>query len=81
MGTITNRSGKPMDGAVVELYGLGHSRKFETKADGNGFFGISDLPPGRYLVKLNPQSGLAPVKQVKVTAGKVVEVKMRSIRK
>jgi uncharacterized lipoprotein YddW (UPF0748 family) len=72
MGQLTDASGQPVDGAIVEIKGHG-SNRYESKTDGSGFFGLSDLPPGNYLVKAD---GAVP-KHVKVEAGQVTEAELQ----
>ncbi|MDN4593074.1 family 10 glycosylhydrolase [Polycladomyces subterraneus] len=72
MGNVTDAKGQPVDGVTVEIKGQGLNR-YESKTDGSGFFGLSDLPPGYYLVKVD---GAVP-KLVKVKAGRVTETDLQ----
>ncbi len=73
-GTIHARSGEPADNARVEVRRAGwwpFRHKDTTLADGNGFFGLAGLKPGRYEVK----SG-ATKAPIEIQVGKVTQVEL-----
>jgi hypothetical protein len=64
-----------MDGALVEL--RKGKERIRVRTDGNGFFGKTDLAPGKWLIRF-PHSAQPPVaKRVKVEAGQVTEMKSK----
>jgi uncharacterized lipoprotein YddW (UPF0748 family) len=75
MGQAVDATGKPMDGALVEL--RKGKERIRVRTDGNGFFGKTDLAPGKWLIRF-PHSAQPPVaKRVKVEAGQVTEMKSK----
>lgn len=77
-GTVRDKNGAAVDGAVVEFRRAGwnpfrHAQKIAT--DGNGFFGASDLKPGKYEAVL-PSVSKKVKAVVDVQAGKVARVEL-----
>jgi len=67
----------PADGAVVELKRAGWWGKSQrTLADGNGFFGFSNLRPGKYHARLKSSNGWLPRVNVEIVAGRVTRVEL-----
>jgi uncharacterized lipoprotein YddW (UPF0748 family) len=76
-GTARNASGGAADGAVVTVKGVRwFSRRKRTLADGNGFFGFTQLRPGRYRVRLETRPKRSPEIQVEIAAGRVARVEL-----
>lgn len=50
MGYARRTDGTPLDGATVAIYNAAGRVERTASADGSGFFGAVDLPPGRYAV-------------------------------
>jgi uncharacterized lipoprotein YddW (UPF0748 family) len=76
-GTVRDKSGTAVDGAIVEFRRAGWNpfrRTQKIVADGNGFFGASDLKPGRYEAVLTGAKKLKSL--VEIQAGKVSRVEL-----
>jgi uncharacterized lipoprotein YddW (UPF0748 family) len=67
MGTELNADLTARDGAVVSIESVGGSVTRKAVADGNGFYAVMGLPPGRYIVS----DGGYWIKNVHVIAGDV----------
>ncbi|MEW9033609.1 MAG: carboxypeptidase regulatory-like domain-containing protein, partial [Planifilum fimeticola] len=76
MGKVKGVRG-PADGVKVKLRGPKGVLR-ETRTDGNGFFGFSDLSPGTYVIQVDKR--VAAAKVTKVKAGNVAEVNMQLIK-
>ena len=80
-GFAKDSAGKPLDGAQVKVKKSGlFSRTRTTLADGNGYFGFTNLKPGRYRVWAERRSGPAREKsgvEIEVTAGKVARAELQ----
>ncbi len=76
-GTVRSSSGATIDGANIELRRAGgfplFKRTLRTVADGNGFFGFTQLKPGRYALKLG---GTQVKSNCSVTAGQVARAEL-----
>jgi len=73
-GKVQFDSGDPPDGWVVRLRRRGwFSRTHRTITDGNGFFGFTELKPGRYTVRLH-RAGAHKDIRLAVVAGRVTTV-------
>ena len=51
---------------------FGRTRR--TAADGNGFFGFAELPPGHYRIRLESAGGRSAELAVEVIAGRVTHI-------
>ena len=72
-GLAKDREGMPLDGATVRIKRTGWFRRTaRVTTDGNGWFGISQRSPGRYVIRLESAQGSSgtPV-TVEVRAGAV----------
>jgi len=73
-GTVTSSSGLRLDGARIAVRRTGWFRRtLRTTSDGNGWFGLTGLKPGRYRVRVEPAAdGIvsSPV-EIEVRAGAV----------
>jgi len=80
-GTASSSGGLPIDGARIAVRRTGWFRRtLRTTSDGNGWFGRTELRPGRYRVRVEPGAdGIAssPV-EVEVRAGEVARVALQS---
>jgi hypothetical protein len=80
-GTVTAPGGVPHDGARVSVRRSGWFRKTQrTTSDGNGWFGMSRLKPGRYRVRVEAPAGAAasaPI-EVEVRAGEVARAALET---
>ncbi len=77
LGSVTKNMGQPADGVVIKLQPVGQGCSYERKTDGNGRFGLSGLPCGRYLIRLDQREDRSPIiPPVSITPGKVTEVKI-----
>lgn len=78
-GTVRDASGNPADGARVRVRRTGWSpfrRTLHAVADGNGFFGLTNLRPGRYRVWREVAPGRVSETTVEVNAGRVTRVEL-----
>ncbi len=75
-GLAKDREGKPLDGATVRIKRTGWFRRTaRVTTDGNGWFGISQRSPGRYVIRLeSPQGSSGTPVTVEVRAGAVTRL-------
>jgi len=60
LAQVLDSSGMPADGAVVVIEKMGNGPSdvhIEQHADGNGYAGAADLPPGAYQLRITTPSG------------------------
>jgi hypothetical protein len=55
-GTVSDQTGAVVPGAKVEVKNLSTSQVREATTASNGFYTITDLPPGHYLVSVSKES-------------------------
>ncbi|UAC49540.1 family 10 glycosylhydrolase [Bacillus aquiflavi] len=77
MGVLEDQSGQLVGDTMIELKGEEGFAKF-IKTDGNGWFGVSKLTPGNYIIKYKTESTNAPTVHVKVEAGKVTTAEIQA---
>jgi uncharacterized lipoprotein YddW (UPF0748 family) len=76
-GTVRTAGGDAADGvAVTAKRARWFSRRRRTLTDGNGFFGFTQLRPGRYHVRLEVGPKRSPEVQVEIVAGRVARVEL-----
>lgn len=75
MGYLVDEYGKPIDNGNVLLRGS-KGKKYQIKTDGNGFFGLTDLPDGHYVIQIDRVTGVGAARPVEIQAGKVSETKL-----
>lgn len=73
-GTVTGSRADAVDDVVVKisrrrLWPFGNS--MEVRADGNGYFGVAKVTPGRYMISTRTAAGVRRKQEVRVSAGKV----------
>ena len=75
-GELALRDGTPLDGAEVTLLPLTGGERRTAVADGSGWFGFAHVPPGAYLVRVDPPAGTVgvPVLPARVGRGAIAEV-------
>jgi uncharacterized lipoprotein YddW (UPF0748 family) len=75
-GSVTDAAGKPADGVRIRVRQRGlFSRTLRTVTDGNGFFGLVNLKPGRYRVRLDAP-GSTEI-EVRIEAGRVARAALK----
>lgn len=76
MGEVFNKSGYRLGDTYLEIKG---NKGFKTnvKTDGNGWFGLSSLKPGNYVVKFKNREHQSRTYPVKIKAGKVSDIKIK----
>jgi uncharacterized lipoprotein YddW (UPF0748 family) len=76
MGTVAGGDGKPNDGLKVKVESCDADThvKREALTDGNGWYGLTELPPGKYRIALEGgnSAGCPPV-EATVRAGQVAQ--------
>jgi hypothetical protein len=81
-GTVTSySSGFPLDGARIAVRRTGWFRRtLRTTSDGNGWFGMTGLKPGRYRVRVEApgEPGAASSVEVEVRAGAVARAALQA---
>ncbi len=78
-GVLTDSGGRPLDQVAVAVRpesGGGTARAART--DGSGWFGVVDLPPGRYTVEVTEAGVTACATGAVVVAGEVTDVALRA---
>ncbi|SEP64132.1 Uncharacterized lipoprotein YddW, UPF0748 family [Virgibacillus subterraneus] len=76
MGYLMDEDGDPVDNGKVVLRGSkGKTYQFET--DGNGFFGLTDLPDGHYVAQIDGETGEGSSKPLDIEAGVVTETELQ----
>lgn len=78
-GSVQDAYGQAMDGIEVRVKRAGWSpfrRTLRTVTDGNGFFGFTNLRPGRYRIGLAAGPKQIRVTEVEVVAGRVTPIKL-----
>lgn len=78
-GVARDRDGKPLDTVQVQVRRAGwfpFRRSTKVLTDGNGFFGLSGLKPGRYQIELQNR-GARVKSSTEITAGKVQRLELR----
>jgi len=83
-GTMAGANGAAIEGRTVRIRRAGWFRRTRrTTTDANGWFGMTQLAPGRYVVELEDAQGRALPDRVEVvvTAGTVVRVVLDSDRR
>jgi uncharacterized lipoprotein YddW (UPF0748 family) len=74
LGRALDERGVPLDTVSVSVRRRGwFQQTWRSETDGNGYFGLARLSPGRYRVRLAD----APEAEVAVTAGRVSRVEVR----
>lgn len=75
-GLARDREGRPLDGATVRIKRTGWFRRSaRVTTDGNGWFGISQRSPGRYVIRLESAQGpIGTPVTVEVRAGAVTRL-------
>ena len=76
-GSVANDQGAGLDGATVRVRRTGWFRStHRIRTDGNGWFGMTRLKPGRYRVRLEPPDGdpKGEAVTVEVQAGRVTRI-------
>ncbi|SFA94643.1 Uncharacterized lipoprotein YddW, UPF0748 family [Lentibacillus halodurans] len=76
MGYLTDQEGHPVDNGQVLLRGS-KGNVYQTETDGNGFFGITDLPDGHYVAQVDHGTGRGAAKSLDIQAGKVTETALQ----
>jgi uncharacterized lipoprotein YddW (UPF0748 family) len=78
MGTVTGEEGRTYDGCKVTVELLdssGQNVRREALTDGSGWYGLTELPPGKYRVKLeNPDFTGKISREVAIEPGRVAQV-------
>ena len=74
MGYARRPDGTPLDTAAVYVYNAEGNLIINTAADGHGFFGAVDIPPGEYAVIIERGPDRRVVTQIQVTVGSVSSV-------
>ncbi|MFD1426534.1 family 10 glycosylhydrolase [Kroppenstedtia sanguinis] len=75
MGQVLDSKGNSPDGLTLRLR---QGKRIHTLlTDGNGFFGKTELSPGLYILKSDRLSSSNRLQTVRVTAGRVTEVKVQ----
>jgi uncharacterized lipoprotein YddW (UPF0748 family) len=76
-GTVQNSGGVAVDGAIVTARRVGlFSRRKRSEADGNGYFGFTQMRPGRYHVRVEAGPKKTGELSVRVVAGRVSKVEL-----
>jgi len=76
-GYIRDGSGAPQMGAVVDIYTTATTVGFTVYTDGQGFYSASNLPPGKYQVKVTAAYFLPSLREnVKLNSGAHVLVNL-----
>ena len=65
-GVVKDASGKPVEGAKVNIDAEGNNRHFDTKSDKKGEFIQIGLPPGAYKVSAEKDKVMSPASSVTV---------------
>jgi uncharacterized lipoprotein YddW (UPF0748 family) len=77
LGVAKGGNGKGLDGLKVALKQPGwFHRARRSLTDGNGFFGFTELKPGRYLISLEITQKARMQQQIEVVAGQVTRVEL-----
>ncbi len=79
-GTVVDRSGAPLDQASVAVYRQRGGALVDTaRTDGSGWFGVVDLMPGRYRVRVTEAGVTGPrIGFVTVSTGEVATLEIRT---
>jgi len=75
MGTALNPDLTPMDGSVVTVRSLaGGPEEYTANVDGNGYYAVVGLLPGKYSVTLRSAAGADTTIRTTIVAGKVSQI-------
>ena len=76
-GTVRDAGSGAADGAAVTVKRVRwFARRRRTRTDGNGFFGFTELPPGRYRVRLEARPRRSPEIELEIVVGRVARVEL-----
>ncbi len=76
-GVVRDVSGQPVDGVRVALKSGGwFGATQRTVTDGNGYYGFSQLKPGRYRVRIDSSAPRRAEAEVEVVAGRVARAEL-----
>ena len=67
-GIVVDGDGKPLAGAIVEVYRPDTKKPFTTTSDAKGFYAVRNLPPGPAAVTIRAKGRISEQKEVTVPA-------------